>query len=129
MPYTDWNKQREYQKLWVAKRKQEFFAENNYCVECGSNYKLELDHKDPTKKVSHRIWSWSDRRRNEELEKCQVLCRNCHRNKTNKQNNQGRDRIKHGTVHAYRYYNCKCISCLEANRDRVRNARQLSKAR
>jgi hypothetical protein len=51
---------------------------------------LELDHKDHRQKVSHTIWSWSMERRDAELAKCQVLCHDCHLDKTNKEGSRAR---------------------------------------
>jgi len=72
---------REYQRLWIAKRRAEFFK-NKTCILCGSEENLELDHIDPSTKVSHTIWSWSEKRRLEEIAKCQILCHDCHVRKT-----------------------------------------------
>ena len=57
---------------------------NGPCVKCGcwDLDQLEVDHIDPNTKVSHRVWSWSKERRENELAKCQVLCRACHLTKT-----------------------------------------------
>ncbi|MEU0858430.1 HNH endonuclease [Streptomyces griseofuscus] len=82
MPYKDPEKQREFQRVWVAARRREYF-DGKACVQCGSTDQLELDHVDPAVKVSHRIWSWADGRRHTELAKCQPLCFSCHKGKTN----------------------------------------------
>ncbi len=71
----------KYQREWIAKRRNDYFKDK-YCVKCGSVEKLELDHIDYNNKTTHRIWSWSEERRLKEIEKCQVLCHNCHREKT-----------------------------------------------
>lgn len=81
MPYKDPAKQREYQRLWCKKRRDEYFKDK-FCVECGSKDNLELDHIDPSTKESHSIWSWSLERRTVELAKCQVLCNSDHAKKT-----------------------------------------------
>lgn len=73
-----------YTREWVAKRRAEFFF-GKYCVVCGSTDKLELDHIDPTTKVHHAIWSWSETRRAAELIKCQILCNEHHKLKTRDQ--------------------------------------------
>lgn len=39
---------------------------------------LELHHKDPKAKETHRIWSFSAKRRSAEIEKCSVVCHECH---------------------------------------------------
>lgn len=74
--------QREYQRGWVKSRRQKWIDANGPCKACGSSENLEVDHVDPIRKVSHRIWSWTAERREKELRKCQVLCRPCHRKKT-----------------------------------------------
>lgn len=81
MPYSDPDRQREFNREWVAKRRREWFADKA-CVRCGSNEDLQLDHVDPKLKVDHRIWSWSKERRDAETAKCQVLCYPCHITKT-----------------------------------------------
>ncbi len=81
MPYKDPEKQREYQRQWIANRREDFFSDK-WCVECGSIENLELDHINSSTKVSHNIWSWSEERRDVELAKCQVLCHDCHKKKT-----------------------------------------------
>jgi hypothetical protein len=73
---------RKYQREWVANRKQKWLDENGPCVICGSDFKLEIDHINPKIKTTHSIWSWSEKRRNVELKKCQILCEKCHQNKT-----------------------------------------------
>lgn len=65
-------------------RRDAWFADK-YCESCGSLTDLELDHIDPTMKVSHRIWSWSEERRDAEVAKCQVLCHTCHLKKNHDQ--------------------------------------------
>jgi len=77
MPYKDKEKQKEYQREWMAKRRAIFFKDKT-CAKCGSVNQLELDHIDSSTKISHRIWSWSQERRDKELKKCQVLCQDCH---------------------------------------------------
>lgn len=77
MPYKNPQEQREYQRRWIAKRREDWFR-GQICLHCESSEELELHHQDPTQKVSHRIWSWSKVRREEELRKCVVLCKECH---------------------------------------------------
>ncbi len=77
---------KEYGVKWYAEvvkpRREKWFAENGPCRKCGSWDRLELDHVDPATKVHHAIWSWSEKRRSEELKKCQPLCRVCHKKKS-----------------------------------------------
>ena len=81
MSYKDPEKQREYMRRWIADRRAVWF-EGKICDECGSAENLQLDHRDPKQKVSHRIWSWSDTRREAELAKCRPLCVSCHKRKS-----------------------------------------------
>jgi len=110
MSYKDVNKQREYAKLWVRKRRLEFFKDK-VCEKCGSIEKLELHHKNPKEKEDHKIWSWSEERREKELKKCVVWCRKCHsdyhHNLLKKEN--------HGT-HSKYAHGCRCDLCREGHR-------------
>ena len=73
--------QKAYQRQWIAQRRADFFADK-ICVRCGSSEGLELDHIDPSTKISNNIWSWSQVRREAEIAKCQILCADCHTEKT-----------------------------------------------
>lgn len=85
MPHKDKVVSTAYKLQWRNKRRARWFEENGPCVICGDSYRLELDHINPATKVSHYIWNWPDKKRLEELAKCQVLCRKCHINKSNKE--------------------------------------------
>jgi hypothetical protein len=108
MGYTGEQK-KEYQRQWIAKRREEFFSDK-FCVICFSENELQLDHIDTTTKIDHRIWSWSKKRFEEEAAKCQVLCYPCHKEKTSKERavGHGREEYKHG---------CRCDECRDAQRD------------
>lgn len=70
MPMRTKEEQREYQRLWIKRRRDAWFAENGPCAECGSWDNLRLDHVDASQKVSHNVWSWTEVRRLVELAKC-----------------------------------------------------------
>lgn len=112
MPYKDKRKQSEYQNQWMQNRRVAWLEENGPCVKCGSKEKLQVDHVDPKQKVSHRIWSWSDGRRLEELAKCEVLCEKCHSEKSIFDRNHLPAR--HGSKVMYNY-GCRCADCSKAN--------------
>ena len=127
MPYKSKEKQREFNRKWVAKRRAEFFK-NKVCVQCGSKKDLELDHIKKEDKVSNRIWSWSKERRESEIKKCQILCHDpCHKEKTRQEyqkthclyghefNVTGRD-ISKGKMH-------NCSECRRI-RDRKRSRKK-----
>ena len=72
---------KKYQREWAAKRRAIFFNGQS-CAKCNSTLDLELDHIDPDLKISHAIWSWKKSRREVEISKCQVLCHDCHQQKS-----------------------------------------------
>lgn len=114
MSYASKEVQREYQRQWAAKNRGAYMAGKS-CVECGATQSLEVDHIDPSLKVSHRIWSWSAARRSAELAKCQILCTEHHKAKTKAQ----RPIPEHGTISRYgSIYKCRCGLCRKANSDR-----------
>lgn len=85
MPFKNTQDRLAYQRRWQRERRAEWIAENGPCAICGGIDSLQVDHRDPTEKVSHRIWSWAPARRLAELAKCQVLCRPCHVAKTRRE--------------------------------------------
>ena len=58
------------------------------CLDCGGDFPpfvMEFDHREPATKrvlVCHRAGRASDRRILEEVAKCDIVCSNCHRNRT-----------------------------------------------
>lgn len=130
MPIKDRAARNAYQLAWHAERRASFFAGKS-CVKCGSAQQLELDHIDREQKVSHRIWSWSAERRNVEIAKCQVLCHDCHLEKTISEISTA----NHGDTGSMYRKGCRCDECREAQRLRVqawrnscRNRRASTKA-
>ena len=59
----------------------------NHCVECGSIENLEFDHIDPTTKlfVVSTGYKYASKRFWDEVDKCQLLCTDCHLKKTRKE--------------------------------------------
>lgn len=121
MGYKDEDKQREYQRKWVARRREAFFCDKK-CTHCGIDKDLQLHHLDPAQKESHSIWGWGDERRLPEIEKCIVLCRSCHYKVHGKK--IGRTC---GKLSTYKY-GCRCNKCkavaYEYNRNRRLKYRQ-----
>lgn len=112
MGHTPESRARAYEK--IKKRRLEWLKTNGPCP-CGSWEKLEVDHVDPSQKIHHAVWSWSDISRNRELAKCQVLCSDCHKKKTYEQNYAHLP--KHGVI-GYRK-GCRCTICKTINSARV----------
>jgi hypothetical protein len=128
--------QRNRKRAWLAqdfiKRKLRIIEYlGGKCVRCGSTERLEPDHIKAREK-SFNIGANINRRWEvlvTELDKCQLLCHDCHLIKTkecgetgggwNKGIRQGE--ISHGTGTAYTYWKCRCESCKQARyEDRVR---------
>lgn len=109
--------QREYQRQWIAARRAAWLAGKS-CATCGATDNLEVDHIDPLKKVTHRVWSWSEKRRQAELAKCQVLCTSCHLDKTL----TDRPKAECGTASKYRA-GCRCDDCKAAQAQKMRDYR------
>src|SRR4051812_42975795 len=83
MPYASRPKQRAYQRRRLAQRRRSWLSDKA-CVDCGAgpdDAQLELDHVDPRLKLTHRLFSLSEKRRLSELEKIVVRCSPCHRAK------------------------------------------------
>lgn len=108
MPYADKAQRAAYQVEWMSRRRLAWLAENGPCANCGSTEDLEVDHVDPAQKVSHRVWSWSEARRQGELAKCQALCRTCHHRKTAA--DQPERPIVHNRPGGYDR-GCRCMQC------------------
>lgn len=85
MPNSTLEEKRSYHREWMRARRAAYFA-GKCCAECGSIQRLELDHIDPATKVyaPASLWGMSDRnpRKRAELAKCQVLCYDCHLEKS-----------------------------------------------
>lgn len=69
---------------WVKRRLSAISRLGGECVHCGTNENLEFDHIDPKTKLASiaRASSWSEKRFWEEVDKCQLLCVDCHKAKT-----------------------------------------------
>lgn len=111
------------QSEWEQRRRNEWFASFGPCRQCGSSENLEVDHIDPSTKsprikTHHNLWSWSQELLDEELSKCQPLCRECHK-------------IKHGKGHGQAAYNrgCRCDMCRSARREAMKRYRDKTRSR
>ena len=115
MPILDKEKMKKYQAEWMRCRRNSFMKDKS-CAWCGATDKLELHHINPETKIDHKVWSWSELRRNEEIKKCIVLCSHCHR--TIKRIPEG----VHGLVQVYQR-GCRCRECKDAQNARMRDYR------
>lgn len=110
-----------YAREWVRRRRLDWFADK-VCAHCGSKNNLELDHIDPADKVTHKIWSWSDARRSEELAKCQALCESCHKKKTSQE--QRKTYCIRGHLLSEGYVTASGRQCRQCALDRHRRNRE-----
>lgn len=109
--------QKEYQLRRYHKRRNQAVTQlGKICSRCGSEKDLQIDHIDPSKKSIDvaRLWGVAEKRYQEEIKKCQLLCWPCHILKTIK--DKGETPTKgfnvHGTLTSYKY--CKCSICKDA---------------
>jgi hypothetical protein len=113
---------RAYQRTWLARRRALFFK-GKVCEWCGATARLELHHRDPSRKLHHAIWSWGEARRSAEVAKCMVLCDPCHeRAHAAARRVEAELRNPCGTYASYKR-GCRCQSCRVANRDYQRDAK------
>lgn len=112
MAYTGQVK-RDYQLAWLKRRRDSWISENGPCAHCGSSEDLEVDHIDKATKSLQptSVWSLTATKREIELAKCQVLCRTCHKIKSD---DEQRYAPPHGTRGRYMRYGCRCVDCRNA---------------
>lgn len=126
--YTE--EQKEYhRKYYHQKRRPELLALiGEACNKCGKVDDLEFDHVDPELKsfdISQNMTA-SNEEVLLELKKCQLLCKECHFQKTTaEQLSMG---FTHGTIYGWMKVHCKCVECLEAKKvwHAARNAKRRS---
>lgn len=112
-------------RRYHARRREAFERLGNRCAECGGTGGLEIDHIDPSLKsfpVS-KMWSVREEVFWEEVEKCQLLCREHHVAKTIRDRGFN-SRDQHGTYVCYRHGKCRCDKCRKASRDQSRRCRE-----
>ncbi len=103
-----------YQKEYQLKRyhdRRRFAIEylGGRCSSCLSELKLEIDHIEPKKKAFSigKMWSVAESTFIAELNKCQLLCSDCHLLKTKAQHNKT---VRHGEGLTGKR-NCRCDLC------------------
>ena len=86
--YSTRDKDRRKDKININKTKAAAILVKSGCVLCGELdlAVLDFDHLDPSTKINSicKMYSSSWKRIEAEIAKCQVLCANCHRRKTAK---------------------------------------------
>jgi 5-methylcytosine-specific restriction endonuclease McrA len=86
------------------------------CVVCGTKSNLDIDHIDPSTKLlgPERLWTSAEEKFLAEIKKCQLLCRTCHNDKTQRENGLIKNKGIHGHPMNYARYGCKCSLCKAA---------------
>lgn len=102
---------RIYQKQYRSKLRQHYVdLLGGICANCDSSDSLEFDHIDPsTKKFTIAGFSRARSDIDKEIEKCQLLCSDCHKKKSIDEAS-GR-RTPCGTLTSYVVYKCHCKIC------------------
>lgn len=115
-------------EIKLERKRQRFLERKRYCeqylggrcVRCGVTEFLEFDHierKSKVANVSSLLRGSSSERLRTEVDKCQLLCMDCHIGKTIEETPEP----AHGTLSRYgNRYKCRCELCMAANRKRGR---------
>lgn len=112
---------REYMRNYREKRRQEAReALGGQCARCGTAVALEFDHVDRNTKVDGiaNLLTHSKETLNAELAKCQLLCHDCHKEKSIEAGDLAV--AQHGS-HAMYKNGCRCELCKSANNAYQRN--------
>ncbi len=136
VPYTreQLDRRNAWAAAWVEQRRQQAIAYlGGKCARCGTAERLEFDHRDRATKTFtitgnlNRRWEVLV----QELDKCQLLCHDCHHAKTVECGEQGGgwnkkyETCPHGTTSGYAPpWNCRCEECRAARREYRRAYRQ-----
>ncbi len=92
-------------RRWEKRRIEALNHLGNKCIICNSKVNLEFDHINPKDKsfTIARASSFSNKKFWEEVDKCQLLCTDCHREK---------HEAKHGSLAMYSHHKCRCKDCI-----------------
>lgn len=92
------------------------------CAGCGATEDLEFDHVDPATKTFNvsKLWGVAAAVRQAELDKCQLLCQPCHKEKSDRE----QATRQHGTPAMYRRGKCRCTACVVANSEYMKRFEQ-----
>jgi len=83
-------------KRYHARRKEAIETLGGKCSACGSRDSLHIDHIDPQTKSFgiSKLWSVSYKKYQAELSKCQLLCEDCHKEKSRADGSYGKNRAR-----------------------------------
>lgn len=90
------------------------------CSSCSSEENLQIDHVDHLTKsfCVSKSWAFSWEKLKPELDKCQILCKDCHLLKSVSEGSlakgwTNKERLVHGSLWTYKKHKCRCILCVE----------------
>lgn len=106
----------EYRKAYYDKRINQYKSYlGGKCVKCGTINNLEFDHiiaKDKLFTITSKYDAkWEIMK--PELDKCQLLCTNCHLIKSQTEGDT-KAAVSHGSLGMYRHNKCRCEECKKA---------------
>lgn len=112
MGYKNIEKKREYQRNWIAGRREKYLKDKG-CAKKDETCEgdLQVDHIDPSQKWTHRFWSYSWEKIEAEMKKCQILCASHHYRKTAADIRKMKQKA-HGTQAGYDKWRCRCEQCI-----------------
>lgn len=103
----------EYNRQYYYKRRAKIIEfMGGVCNLCGSTHELEFDHINRDEKAFDIRDNLTLNSILDELQKCQLLCSDCHRLKTANENRG----FTHGTLYAWMKKKCECQTCSEVKR-------------
>lgn len=111
---------REYMKKRYHQKRQELIDKlGGKCVRCSKTNDLHLDHINKKKKSIRMsdIHSVADAKVQKEIKNIQILCKDCHKDKTKEAWDFSTSKPKHGTYWMYRKHNCRCNKCAKAYKE------------
>ena len=97
-------------KRYAVRRQKAIERLGGKCSECGSVESLHFHHLKDKKFSVAKGSSFSDERWNEEINKCVLLCEECHDSEHYKERT-------HGTITMYTHGKCRCDECKSCGRE------------
>jgi len=102
------------------------------CAKCGkSDSTFHFDHIDKKKKTMRAadLHSVNDEKFESEIKNLQLLCPECHKEKTKEAWDYALPKPKHGSYWRYRKYQCGCPKCVKAYKEKQKEWRENRKVK
>lgn len=116
---------KEYNRKYYYKRRNAIIEYlGGKCKKCNSKENLEIDHinkKTKSFNITKRL-TLNSSIVQDELKKCQLLCKECHLNKSVSE----KEKWTHGTMYGWMKKKCICVFCIEhkINYKKIRNIKR-----